>query len=65
MIKNIKNSFNEIWGESKLGGGGDCFHIVFLSRGPCLNVNHVIIMINFHNVIVYYDRSKPKKRKEK
>ncbi len=46
-------------------GGGDCFHIVFLSREPCLNFNHVIIMINFQNVIVYYDRSKPKKRKAK
>lgn len=58
MIKNIKNSFNEIWGEGTLRGGGDfCPHLYCFSRVPYLNFNHVNIMINFHNAFVYYDRS--------
>jgi len=66
MIKNMKNSFNEIWGESTLGGGEEIVSTLYcFSRVPCLNFNHVIIMINFHNDIVYYDRSKPNKKRQK
>jgi hypothetical protein len=41
----------------------DYCHIVFFSRVPCLNFNHVIIMKDFYNVFAYYGKSKPKEIK--
>jgi hypothetical protein len=37
--------------------------LYFISRVPCLNFNHVIIINDFHNDFAYYGWSKPKEVK--
>ncbi len=54
-------------GENTLHGGQDCFHChnVFFSKVPCLNVNHLIIMKDFHNFLHIMVNQNPKKSNAK
>ncbi len=42
-------------------GGVKIVYNLFFSKASCLNINHVIIMKDFHNFFAYYRRSNHKK----
>jgi hypothetical protein len=53
--------FKHLVDESPLWGVEDCCHIVFFSKVPCVNFNHVIIMKDFHNFLHIMVGQNPKK----